>query len=131
MGVQRDLAKETEFLSGLYICPQCSHPHPKPFEKCPACGAHPSESLVARETPVLSTPSTGAFYIDDNEPVAEFTNAADVPPTEPMIKIQSPGSSSSADPDAETEKPRKKKDNKETTSPISSVRSFLSKLTRK
>jgi hypothetical protein len=39
MAVQRDLAKQSKFLSGLSICPHCSHPSPHPFEKCPACGA--------------------------------------------------------------------------------------------
>jgi hypothetical protein len=39
VAVQRDLARETQFLSSLYICPNCSHPSPSPFDKCPACGA--------------------------------------------------------------------------------------------
>jgi len=44
MSVQRDLAKESEFLSQLFICPFCSHPSPHSFETCPACGGKISTS---------------------------------------------------------------------------------------
>ncbi len=30
IAVQRDLARESQFLSSLYICPNCSHPSPTP-----------------------------------------------------------------------------------------------------
>jgi hypothetical protein len=132
MGVQRDLAKETEFLSGLYICPQCSHPHPKPFERCPACGAQPHECLTDHDVAGPSTSSTGEFYIDESEPYAEYEAAPDIPPTEPLISIQGPRLDSSADAPATAGKQKKKKkDADEKTSPLNSVRSFLSKLTKK
>jgi len=131
MGVQRDLAKETEFLSGLYICPQCSHPHPKPFERCPACGAQPVEGEAAHAVGGPNTPSTASFYIDESEPFTEVKNAPDLPPMEPMIRIQGSRLDSSTDADAESEKRKKRKDTDEKTSPFSSVRSFLSKLTKK
>ncbi|MGO9567840.1 MAG: hypothetical protein ACLP5H_09895 [Desulfomonilaceae bacterium] len=50
MAVQRDLAKQSKFLSGLSICPHCSHPSPHPFEKCPACGAEASEPVSQEES---------------------------------------------------------------------------------
>jgi hypothetical protein len=36
--VERDLKKESEFISGLYICSACSHPSSERFDICPACG---------------------------------------------------------------------------------------------
>lgn len=39
VAAQRDMVKESQFLSSLYICPHCSHPSPNPFNICPACGA--------------------------------------------------------------------------------------------
>ncbi len=85
MAVQRDLAKESEFLSGLSICPNCSHPHPKPFEKCPACGADPADFIPRQETPDPLSTSGRHFYIDDSETehVGNPTSTdSDYPPTE-------------------------------------------------
>jgi hypothetical protein len=61
--VQRDLARETQFLSSLYICPNCSHPSPTPFDKCPACGV--DSNAVSREEEVYPpiTTSEGHAYI--------------------------------------------------------------------
>jgi hypothetical protein len=66
MAVQRDLAKESEFLSGLYICPNCSHPHPQPFERCPACGAKPGDYMPQQEVLDPLSTSGAHFYVDDN-----------------------------------------------------------------
>lgn len=85
MAVQRDLAKESEFLSGLSICPNCSHPHPKPFEKCPACGADPADFIPRQETLDPLSTSGRHFYIDDSETgrVENPTSTnSDYPPTE-------------------------------------------------
>ena len=72
LAVQRDLEKESEFLSGLYICPNCSHPHPSPFGRCPACGAEPGDAFAAKEllNPVIST--TGTHFLVDDHDVAQL-----------------------------------------------------------
>ncbi|GEM_PF-1879021 len=36
--VEKDLQKESEFISGLFICSACSHPASERFDICPACG---------------------------------------------------------------------------------------------
>jgi hypothetical protein len=35
--VQKDLERQSKFISGLFLCPACSHPSPTRFEVCPAC----------------------------------------------------------------------------------------------
>jgi hypothetical protein len=85
MAVQRDLAKESEFLSGLSICPNCSHPHPKPFEKCPACGADPAAFIPRHETVDPLSTSGRHFYIEDDDTVRgrdRRSKDPDFPPTE-------------------------------------------------
>ena len=62
IAVQRDLAKESQFLSSLYICRNCSHPSPSPFEKCPACGADASAPGEEEGYPPITT-SEGHAYI--------------------------------------------------------------------
>ena len=65
--VQRDLAKESEFLSGLFICPNCGHPHPRPFEICPACGTNITEFMPDDENVGESLTTTHAhIYVDDS-----------------------------------------------------------------
>jgi hypothetical protein len=76
---RRDLAKQSEFLKGLYICPQCSHPHPTAFARCPACGADPQESEMddiygshlfeafdSNESYDPITTSGDHFYVEDD-----------------------------------------------------------------
>jgi hypothetical protein len=60
IAVQRDLAKQTKFLSGLTICPHCSHPSPHPFEKCPACGAD-APVHVSQEESEENVPTSGDY----------------------------------------------------------------------
>lgn len=54
--VERDLKRESEFIAGLYICPSCGHPHPTPFEECPACGAsaEPTDTFDELSTTEIS-----------------------------------------------------------------------------
>jgi hypothetical protein len=66
MAVQRDLAKESQFLSGLYICPNCSHPHPRPFEQCPACGANPSEVTQPIPLDDMMSDTGSHLYLEEN-----------------------------------------------------------------
>jgi hypothetical protein len=69
IAVQRDLAKQSKFLSGLSICQHCNHPSPVPFEKCPACGAEASEPRPQEpSTGILST-SGDHVYVGDEEDV--------------------------------------------------------------
>lgn len=76
---QRDAAKQSEFLSGLFLCPHCGHPSPVPFEVCPACEA-PVHDPGEDESPEASMTSHGKhivvasgnddeddLYLDDDE----------------------------------------------------------------
>ncbi|MGO9118375.1 MAG: hypothetical protein ACLQPD_12315 [Desulfomonilaceae bacterium] len=81
IAVQRDLAKESQFLSSLYICHNCSHPSPSPFEKCPACGADSSAPQAEEAYPPITTseghayiPPTTAFDEVEVEEVTEKPN---------------------------------------------------------
>jgi hypothetical protein len=83
MAVQRDLAKESEFLAGLFICPNCSHPSPEPFETCPACGARPDDFLPGEE--LLDSLATSGKHIqvediDEEVEVVEESDASEMPP---------------------------------------------------
>jgi len=64
--VQRDLAKESEFLSGLFICPNCGHPHPMPFEICPACGTNITEFMPDENVGDSLTTTHAHIYVDDS-----------------------------------------------------------------
>jgi hypothetical protein len=70
MAVQRDLAKESEFLAGLYICPHCSHPHPRPFTTCPACGGDTGDVFAEQEllTSILTSPSDDTLTYEEEQP---------------------------------------------------------------
>lgn len=63
MAVQRDLAKQSKFLSGLSICRHCNHPSPHPFEKCPACGADAVETDSREESLDEMSTSGNHFYV--------------------------------------------------------------------
>ena len=62
IAVQRDLARETQFLSSLYICPHCSHPSPTPFKRCPACGSELGSTTQQEEDyPPVTTSEEHAY----------------------------------------------------------------------
>jgi hypothetical protein len=65
MSEKRDIAKESQFLSQLFICPNCSHPSPHPFEICPACGASTAEVGAPTRSADLVTPSGEHFYVEE------------------------------------------------------------------
>lgn len=121
MTVQKDLAKESQFLSGLYICQNCSHPHPSPFERCPACGAEPGDSFAAQDLldPVISSTGTH-FLVGDHEAEDEPDDQDAVLDDEETPTEQS---------EQQREAPDHKKNRK--SSPMSSVRSLFSKLKKK
>lgn len=108
---QRDLAKESEFLSQLYICPNCSHPSPHPFETCPACGAS-AEEVGEATRPFDFVTSSGEHFFLEEAPQAvtqevEILNEEDVieevpeveeEEKEPPQEKEPPGRESSAGP---------------------------------
>ncbi|MDQ7784555.1 MAG: hypothetical protein RDU20_16850 [Desulfomonilaceae bacterium] len=121
LAVQRDLEKQSEFLSGLYICPNCNHPHPSPFEKCPACGAEPGNAFAARElpTPVVSTTGTH-FLVGDHEDVEDVDD--------PEVVLDE---TSDADTDVRESPDDEERKAGTKDSPLKSVRSLFSKLKKK
>lgn len=115
MAVKRDLAKESEFLSGLFICPNCSHPHPVRFEVCPACGIQIVESDEQKPQEVSITTSGDHLYVQDgggDEIEVTVSEDDELPPTELIPAMPEPEKTGSQ------------------KSP-SLVRSFLSKLKKK
>ena len=86
LSVKRDMARESEFLAGLYICPNCSHPSPRPFDRCPACGAQPSQdsdrgissTLTPTQSHVLVEESPGSVTQE-----TEVISDADIEEEEP------------------------------------------------
>lgn len=64
---QRQHQLESQFLSTLYLCPACNHPHPLPFEVCPACGADVHEYRADTETLDGLTTIGGTFSVEDIE----------------------------------------------------------------
>jgi hypothetical protein len=121
MTVQRDLAKESEFLSGLYICPHCSHPHPSPFRTCPACGRETGDAFAAQELlqSIFGSPGDHEVATD-----GEILSA-----DEPQLLDTSELSGSRPE---ETEKQSQDKEKeKSKSSARDAVRSFISKLKKK
>lgn len=133
MAVQRDLAKESQFLSGLFLCPNCSHPHPGPFDMCPACGVVLGEAHAAEELldSVFSTtgshmivPETDAVTVTDAETLGDTQLLPSMQDTQ-LLTPEDLKRGEEQEETAEPEKPKKK------ASPLRSVRSFLSKLKKK
>jgi hypothetical protein len=81
MAVQRDLAKESQFLSGLCICPNCSHPHPRPFEQCPACGASLSEATQQIPLHDMLSTTGSHLYIEEH-----LLSKAELEPQAPSVR---------------------------------------------
>ncbi|MCA1961426.1 MAG: zinc ribbon domain-containing protein [Desulfomonile sp.] len=81
INVKRDLMRESQFLATLCICPQCGHPHPEPFETCPACGAkmvsHPCEevlvsmSTIGVEVPASELPTGPSGSLQESEDLTQ------------------------------------------------------------
>jgi hypothetical protein len=83
INVKKDLARESQFLATLCICPNCGHPHPEPFDVCPACGAQMDDYHPAQE--VLVSMSTIGVEV----PVDELPKSPTVEPQEPEDSAQS------------------------------------------
>ena len=129
MAVQRDLAKQSEFLSGLYICPHCSHPHPKPFRVCPACGADTGDAFADQEMlqSIFSTEVREAISDaeDEEPPPVDETQLLDV--------SELPGSQAREHGQETVNKrnPKPKEPPKNKPSARNTVRSLISKLKKK
>ncbi|MBM3303355.1 MAG: zinc ribbon domain-containing protein [Deltaproteobacteria bacterium] len=121
MAVQRDLAKESEFLAGLYICPHCSHPHPKPFAICPACGGDTGDSFAEQEllSSILSSSGNHVLNREEARPDVAETQLLD------SSELPVPGREP---PRAEEED---LEDLKTKPSTLDSFRSIISKLKKK
>lgn len=119
MAVQRDLAKESEFLSGLYICPHCNHPHPKPFKVCPACEGEAGDAFEAQEM------LDAIFSTSGKHALVEEKEVQDVAETQELDASELPFSSNRAlESDEESEQEDK-------PSTLDSFRSIISKLKKK
>jgi hypothetical protein len=132
MAVQRDLARESQFLAGLFICPNCSHPDPVPFKRCPACGADVDE--IPSPDDVLSsvTPSGNHIYVDSVQETRIPETQAEpdmVEAVEVVEEMQQDGPSSSPHETVVTEDMQDETTERPTA--LESVRSFLSKKFKK
>jgi hypothetical protein len=121
MAVQRDLARESEFLAGLFICPNCSHPSPEPFETCPACGARPDDFLPGEELLDSLATTGGHINVEVSDEEVEVVEELDVANESPQRPYEQ-GAVSTRDTETET---------KEKSSPLKAVRSFFSQKMKK
>ena len=138
LAVQRDLAKQSKFLSGLSICPNCSHPSPHPFEKCPACGADAS-GPASQEESLDNVPSSGDYaYVGadgedvevelveeiDEKPIKEASRSEQKKGSSPKKSTrENAGARQGAGTDEAAGKPK--------TSALGEIRSIFSKLKKK
>ncbi|HMK33419.1 MAG TPA: zinc ribbon domain-containing protein [Desulfomonilaceae bacterium] len=111
--VQRDLAKESQFLSGLFICPNCSHPHPDRFVQCPACGFKVEAIAPSKRSRDPLSTTGNHFYVDDDDEAEETVAAT------PAHLEEMPANTEQED--TKSEKP----------SSMDQIRSFLSRLKKK
>jgi hypothetical protein len=113
LSVQRDMVKESQFLSSLYICPHCSHPSPTPFDVCPACGA---------DTQVDSAEANSAVGIET------VGSNIYMPPTQVLERQEAAAGKSEEEQDTPSDAVASEQDG---SSAMGSVRSFFSKLKKK
>jgi hypothetical protein len=138
MAVQRDLAKQSKFLSGLSICPNCSHPSPHPFEKCPACGAD-APGLASQEESENNMLYSGDFaYVgaDGDEVDVEIIEEIDEKPSNEASRSEPrkgslPKKSTRENGSAEHAAGKGKADGKPEASALGEIRSIFSKLKKK
>jgi hypothetical protein len=115
VAVQRDMVKESQFLSSLYICTHCSHPSPTPFKICPACGV---DSEV------------GPAADDISDEIQTQGSNIYLPPTQVLEAKES--TAASKRPGNEKQSPSEPGSGEENgSSALVSVRSFFSKLKKK
>jgi hypothetical protein len=139
VAVQRDLAKQSKFLSGLTICPNCNHPSPHPFKKCPACGAD-APGPASQEELLDNVPTSGDYaYVGadgedvevelveeiDEKPIKEASRSEQKKGSSPKKSTRENGSAGqgAGREDKATGKPK--------TSALGEIRSIFSKLKKK
>jgi hypothetical protein len=120
MSEQRDLAKESQFLSQLFICPNCSHPSPHFFETCPACGAGTADVGAPTRPADLRTPSGEHFFVE--EALQENTEEIEMLDEKDVIEEV---------PETHHGDPRQEEEAAATKPGLSPLRSWLSKLKKK
>ncbi len=138
VAVQRDLARESKFLSGLFICGHCSHPSPHPFKKCPACGADATNPSFQEESVDSASNSVGRtdLGMDDEEievEVIEETahSRAENRKRSQKTKKLSPAKSPHKNAAAREEEAKGKASGPPKPSALGDIRSFISKLKKK
>lgn len=74
--VQKDLERQSKFISGLFLCPACSHPSPTKFEVCPACEERVedyiheddmSTTLISRQVDTYEDSESDVEMVEDEE----------------------------------------------------------------
>jgi serine/threonine protein kinase len=122
---EAEIHEEKQFLKSLYHCPVCSHMHPRPFNRCPACGTEISEPPATRtrkekraqSSAVTADAKAQESVVSDvrpvrperHEPAAVAAKAAEAEPATSVVEqardlpgvasaaaVQSPGSDSVA-----------------------------------
>jgi len=138
LAVQRDLAKQSKFLSGLTICPNCSHPSPHPFEKCPACGADaPGPASQEESLDNMSNSGDYAYVGADGEDVeVELVEEIDEKPIKEASRSEqkkgsSPKKSTRENAGARQGAGTDEAAGKPKTSALGEIRSIFSKLKKK
>jgi hypothetical protein len=81
MAEKRDLARESHFLSQLFICPHCGHPHPSAFNVCPACGFSSNEADDESSLDLVTATAGGHIYVSETraQPAAPSGDAPEEP----------------------------------------------------
>jgi replication initiation and membrane attachment protein DnaB len=138
MAVQRDLAKESKFLSGLSICRHCSHPSPHPFENCPACGAPTDEPLSQSQSTNDVSVSGNHIFIEASaeggevEVIEEIAETSSREASRSRRKKESPREKSTPKgEEAEEELGKDEGDSQPRSSALGEIRSLFSKLKKK
>jgi hypothetical protein len=136
--VKRDLAKQSKFLSGLSICPHCSHPSPVPFQRCPACGAEASAPTPQEESMSDMSISGDHAYLGEDEEDVEVEVIVDADeeesqeaPRSGQRKDSPPESSTRNQGSAGQDASKEKGAVKPKASAIGEIRSIFSKLKKK
>jgi hypothetical protein len=120
VAVKRDLAKESQFLARLFICPQCSHPSPYAFDRCPACGTE-LHTRVGGAIPGTVT-SSGNHVLVEESP-SDLTQETEILPETDVEEETAEESAAQAG--------DRKREGREKPSAMDSIRSLFSKLKKK
>jgi hypothetical protein len=93
LAVQRDLKRESAFLSGLMICTSCGHPSPVRFDACPACGAEPGLSADQSELSTSVINREVESFEDDDDSIELDDEPDDEPTSDDTTQTRETGKS--------------------------------------